>query len=808
MEYMRNTACFNPAPFPFRRRTAALAPWLSLSLIPAVVLAATPKEKRGSTSAEAPAAVKTVPAATVAASGISGAVESLANAAPASLPEVRVLGEALADPQSKPVSASFLSAELLRDFRVAEPQDIVRITPNASATDSGSRSFGDVYNMRGLTNTVFFGAPATTIYLDDVPFGETFTYAQRLSALNSVEVLRGPQPTLVGRNAYAGLINIQSRKPIDIYEGSLNYSYGSKDANAVDGWLMGPIVGEELGFRIGGQYDSRDGYLWNPILKDHVDDQEHWGVNGGLFWKPARGWEVSLTASYDDYNDGAPRLTSLDRNDFYEVNSNVRGEQKRQTDNEALRVSYEAEKWKFLSVTSRRNWDLDPYIADLDFLPSNLGYVNLRQDQQLWSQEFRFSSNDPNSDWQWNAGAYGSWSEIHGNGDRFLNFQQSQVNQFVNTFDQPIPTPYGIFMIPLTARSTATSLTDVNVIQNTTHEIREDALALFGGVDYSGLKPFTFHLGARLDYVERRLDRQKSTKGTADTDTTVTTSIDPVPGFPPFPSPAPTMLHTVTPVSERSPDLHFSDDWFHITPTAGIDWHVTDDSMVYAKTAFAFKPGGFSAYADDPQYVPFGDERTWATELGVKSQWMDGRLITNLAGFWNETRDYQVERSFTQVDYAVFNAERARSYGLEFESKFEICPQLDFLGSIGWTHARLTHYTDPVTGQNLDGVTPPFVPEMDATVSLDFHLAAGFFTQVSFTALGDTKFDDFNRSEFQQDAFGLLSASIGWRAKNWNIAAYATNLTEEEYYTNMNTDVRTGAPGAPREFGVRVGVTF
>lgn len=124
-----------------------------------------------------------------------------------------MLGEVLPDVQNQPVSANLLGSEDLESFRVVQPQDIVRITPNASATDSGSRSFGDVYQMRGLANTVFFGAPATTVYVDDVPFGETFTNAQRLAAMNSVEVLRGPQPTIVWRNTYAGLVNVRSRRP-------------------------------------------------------------------------------------------------------------------------------------------------------------------------------------------------------------------------------------------------------------------------------------------------------------------------------------------------------------------------------------------------------------------------------------------------------------------------------------------------------------------------------------------------------------------------------------------------------------------
>jgi len=102
-----------------------------------------------------------------------------------------------------------------------------------------------------LANTVFFGAPGTTIYVDDVPFGETFTYAQDLAPVNSIETYRGPQPTLVGRNAYGGLINIRSRRPTNEMEGALNYGYGSFQSQDADGWLMGPIIPDILGFRIG-----------------------------------------------------------------------------------------------------------------------------------------------------------------------------------------------------------------------------------------------------------------------------------------------------------------------------------------------------------------------------------------------------------------------------------------------------------------------------------------------------------------------------------------------------------------------------
>ena len=659
-------------------------------------------------------------------------------ATPVLLPDVLVLGEALPDPQSKPVSASFLSDKDVEKSRIQEPQDIARLTPNMNATDSGSNSFGDVYSTRGMANTVFFGAPATTVYVDDVPFGETFTYAQRLAALNSVEVLRGPQPGIVGRNTYAGLINIRSRRPGSTMEGEANATYGSFDHESFDLWTMGPI-NESLGFRFGGQYESRDGYLQNPLTGERVDDFERWGLNGGLFWKPAPGWDVSFTAAYDEFDGGAPRLVSLDRTGgFYSVTSDTRGQQHLTTDNQALRIAYENDSWKFLSVTSRRNWDLAPYKADLDFTALPLGSIELYQDQELWSQEFRFSNNDPHAVWDWTAGAYASTSEINGTGFRNANF-------------------------------------GVPVFTDTRHQLDEDMFALFGSVAYKAWKPVTLRAGVRADWVDRSIHQTHDVN------------------YGGFPFPRTT--------------VDMSDDWFHFTPSAGIDWQINDNVMAYAKTAYVFKPGGFSAYSDNPAYIPFDEEKSWSSEIGLKTTWLDGKATVNLAAFYNDIDGYQVERSFTQADYSVFNADHARTYGLELETKFSVSENLDLQASAGWTHARFTDYTDR-EGHNLDGNIPPFVPEFDAAIAADFHLQNGLFARLEYLVIGNTKFDDFNRPTFQQDTYGLLNASAGFRTDTWTATVFASNLTGEEYYTNMNTDIRTGAVGAPREFGVKVGMKF
>lgn len=720
--------------------------------------------------------------------------------------EPLVLDDLLPERVAGASGATFLPATGLDLLGVREPQDVVRYAPNQHATDSGSRSFGDVYSARGLTNTLFFGSPSTTIYVDDVPFGETFTYAQNFGPVKNIEVLRGPQPTRVGRSVYGGLINVTTERPGDSLQFSGNYRYGSFERHGFDAFVMGP-VGDRASFRFGGGYERHDGFLVNTLTGRTVDFQESLYFDGAVYAQIAPDWELGLIAGYNEQRDGAPRLTSLDRTTgFYTVSSDIDGEQFRSTNHQAVRLYHENERFKFLSVTAHRGFDLNPYTIDLDFTPRPLGFTSLSQSQEFWSQEFRFSDNDPDADWGWNAGVFGSTSRIRGAGLRGLFLQDSGRVNTVTNINQPIPFPP--FTLPLTVRSTTQLETDVDLEQLTLHTIDEEAFAIYGGTEFRGFDRLVLRGGARLDWVQRSIVRDKSQTGNATTLATTTSTIDPVPPFPPFPNPPDDVRTIVTPLDATQRRIALRDEWVHLTPTLGADFRVTDNSVLYTNTAYAFKPGGFTAYADDPRFVPFDEEKVWTVETGMRSDWLGGRLQTNLLGYYSSVRGYQVERSFTPVDFAVFNADRAEIFGVEFETSFAITPTLDFVGALGYTNARLTDYVDPVTGRDLSGVTAPFVPEFDAIAALDYHLENGFFARLELRALGNVSFDDFNRPDFEQRAYSLLNSMVGYRKDGWTAAIFGTNLGQTQYYTNMNPEVRTGAVGMPREFGVRVGMDF
>ena len=642
--------------------------------------------------------------------------------------------------QAWPLSASAVSGADLDTTNRDDQRELSAVIPNMAQTDSGLRSYGDVASMRGLTNTPFFGSPSVVQYVDDVPMGNVFSQTTQFHAVDRVEVFRGPQGWLFGRNPYGGVVNVISKAPTDLWEGSFGASYGSYESFVGDGYVMGPLIEDKLAIKLGGAYSKRNGFLYNPTLRTHPDDQQHASGSGTIYWRPARGWEVRLSAHFDEFDDGGPRLTPL-AGDPYVTTADVHGEARQRSNSQSLRVSYEGDRYKFLSVTARRDWELDPYYFDLDLGPFPGNDSIIVQDQELLSQEFRWSSVGE-GDWEWTVGAYASITDIAGNTTR--NFLA--------------PGPGGMFF-PIT------TLTD--------YSLDEENYAAFGQVSYDGIDRWGFHAGLRLEHYEKEMRRDA--------------------------------FGVMGPV----PRIEDRDSFFFVSPRLGIDFELDDTSLVYLSTGLTFKPGGFSAFVDDPSIAAYDEERSWTTELGWKKSWFDDTVRTNLAVFYNKIRDYQVERSLVATDYAVLNAERADSYGAEFELQAQITDSFSIEGSVGVVKTEFDRFTDPLTGADLSGNRAPFVPEIDASIAAVYRHSSGFFGRVEVVHQGETFFSDLNNSAFREPGYTLLNAAVGFESEEgFQFTIYGQNLTEEVFYQNISPDLQAGTVGAPMLVGVRCRYNF
>ena len=640
---------------------------------------------------------------------------------------------------SWPLSATAFSGDDLSMLNRINDRDLADLIPNFSKTDTGIVSFGDVTSIRGLTNTPFFGPPSFVQYVDGVPAGNTSTHISTFYGIDKVEVLRGAQSTMFGLNSYGGVMRIESRKPSDRLEASLKTTFAEYDSLSITGTLMGPLNDENtISYRLGVNHYERDGFLFNPFLGTSPDHKNQLSFNGSIFFNPNDNLEISVSASLDDFNDGAHRLTPLTGDPFI-VSSDVAGESKQESESFSLKINNRGDLIDFLSVTSSKNWELNPYVFDLDFSSNPGNRSSIVQSQDSITQEFQFSSKN-NDIWEWAVGGYYGDTKISGNTTR--------------GFIIPLPPEFGGGFSPVTT--------------TTDYKLDEKTHALFGQLTYNAIQDVGIHFGLRGDQYDKSIYR---------TAFGLSGPVDPI-------------------------DL--GTNYSFLSPRVGVDFELTDSSLLYANTGSSYKPGGYSAFVDDPEISNFAEEKSWTKEVGLKKRWLDDRIRSNIAIFHNDINDYQVERSLVATDYAVLNAEEAESYGAEIEFTAQLFTGLTLEGSLGKIKTELTKFRDPITGDNISGNKAPFVPELDASIAANYVHDSGIFARVELIHQGEVYYSDINRPTAMEDGFTVLNAAIGYRSESgYELSLFGTNINDELYYVQISPDLNAGSVGLPRMFGIK-----
>ena len=289
-------------------------------------------------------------------------------------------------------------------------RDVPARVPNFFTTDTGTNGYGDIMTIRGVGNTPFFSGPGVVYYVDGVPLGDVFSYSDSFVDVETVEVNRGPQGARYGRSAYAGAVNITTKRPENEWGGSMTVGGGSYNQFGTSGSLSGALIDDVLKFRFFGFHDERDGYISNNTLRKNTDDVSRSGGGGTIYWTPSDDWEISLSGSWETFDNGSTRIVPLGRFDL--VGSNVEGQMQGDTTTAALWIAYDGDDFRFSSVTARRTWEIDPFVQDLDLSAFPVIFSRLRQDQAQWSEELRFSSpTDSDSALEWSTGVYGAFAD-------------------------------------------------------------------------------------------------------------------------------------------------------------------------------------------------------------------------------------------------------------------------------------------------------------------------------------------------------------------------------------------------------------
>ncbi|MGD1852432.1 MAG: TonB-dependent receptor [Cyanophyceae cyanobacterium] len=668
---------------------------------------------------------------------------------------ITVTGEKFEDDiQEVAGSISVITAQEFKDSGIRSPQEIARLVPNFSFFASGPRSNNPIVNIRGLANDpALVGSPQSSvgIYIDDVPV-DIATSATALYDIERIEILRGPQGTLYGRNSQGGVINIITAPPDDSTRFSGLVNLGTDALREVQLAINTPLT-DNLFFSLGGSYFETDGFIRNTFLDEDAAERQDYGLRGQLRWIPSDEWDIRIGANYEKFDDGRSFVRDTDNENFSEVRDDFSGgffEADRNA--QFARVRYTGPDLVITSISGRREWDQESR-GDADFTSADIAIGFTDIDIVQYSQELRIQSPDDNGRWRWLVGG-------------FFEHEDSEVGGGVEFGEVGAMPDFGLFP---------------GATNTTTGSFTEDTYAIFAQSSYDVTEKLTLTAGLRFEYRNFSIDRRS--RFTFEGNSTATV-----------------------------PDYSLTSTESILLPKVAIEYRFQPNILAYGNISRGYKPGGFNTLSDSPDESEFESETTVNYEVGLKTSWLDNRLTANLALFKTDVSEYQVVGFVGELSnqiVTVLNATDADILGVELELRAKPTDRIDLIASFGYLNTEFQEFTDTFTGEDLSGNQLPSSPEYTYALAAQYRDPGGFFGRVELSGFGTYFFDQSNTSK--QDPFVLVNARIGYEFDNFALYAYTNNLFDKDYFasgSNGGDGSFLTTPGDGRVVGVQFRASF
>jgi iron complex outermembrane recepter protein len=647
--------------------------------------------------------------------------------------------------QDVPISITTLPRQTLEDAQINSLESVARNTPNFLILPTSSGTFTS-YSLRGLGNNNPVNRDSVGFFIDDVPYDFGAFLDFDLADLERVEVLRGSQSTLYGRNTQSGVVNIITRPPSNRPEVRTSASYGNYNSTNVQLSLSDAILPDQLSFRLAGNYKRRDGFFDNTFLNETVGDRASGTLRGQLLWTPSKDWNISFVGSYFGTNGDGDVYAPLTQKPFTTENDHV-GFNTLDSNAQALRIAYTQPGFQLTSITTRQS-STQASSADADFSSDDLFRVVSNTDIRIFSQELRVQSPSNTDRFRWLFGGY---------------YESRQFNDFGGL--QISDAGAAIFGLPTAGRDFDRA------------EIYQTTYALFGQVDYKPIDPLTLTVGLRYDASNGRLNRQPEF---------ITSTGETIPGA-------------------AFRDVETSDRVF--IPRFALQYQFSPNLTAYGSVTRGYKPSGLNYRTDSLTDLIFDQETSWNYEIGLKSSWLNDRLGLNLSGFIHKIDRYQVSVFDNNLlNNQIVNAD-VDITGLELELRATPVKGLDFTAGLGLTNAQFKDFINPSTGESLNGNKLPYVPSLTYNLAAQYRSENGVFGRVELLGVGTYFFDEAN--DLKQSPFALVNARLGYEGKNYGIYLFANNLFDKAYLTNViSFGQASGVYGDRRTYGIRANITF
>jgi iron complex outermembrane receptor protein len=662
-----------------------------------------------------------------------------------------------------PVSVTVISGESLHRQGLVSVREIARQTPGfSSSTFSESEP---IFAIRGANNT-FSQAGASKpvgIFLDGVYISRNGGSAFDLYDLDQVEVLRGPQGTLFGRNVTGGAVLLTTSKP-EFGRAHAKFDLGLGKFGAVEArGLVGGSLSEKVSGKLSSTLRTSDGYGEDRLTGLEQNDLDTLNLRGQLSFLLGDSGLLRLTADIsDDENNGRTLSTvSPSSADDGDIRTSEHGhEQVYKRDMLALSMhgNWTTSKGEFESITAYRETDsFEDFAfssAAFEFLPRFNPFFPFQQTAikiekpETFSQEFRLVSKQ-----------YDRFDYVVG----------------LYYFDEKIRRD------AITVRlggGTGDTIRDQSFDQN----VDTESFAAYADVHFKIGETVHLNLGGRFTDEEKKVQ------------------VD--------------FEDQVVPTSNFQSD-DFRESWSEFTPRLALTWRPQESLSLFASFTQGFTAGGFNTEEDTPEVIgtPFDPETLTAYEVGIKTGWLDNRLTLNAALFHQEYKDKQEGFLDPRFNFVIVNAAEATMEGAEVALTWALGDGFRLNAFYAYLDATYDDFFIERTAENRSGNFLPTSPETSLGLGFDYRTTVRGLGGLGFNA-SYTRQDDYftgseNRDTFLIESYGLLNAGVSFGPSDsiWRLTAWGKNLADEEYIL-IRSDFGVGGIGehfgAPREYGLRL----
>lgn len=731
------------------------------------------------------------------------ALQSQAQEAPdLRLEEVIVTAQKISENlQDVPISVSTISGYKLAAAGIENIEDLTSYLPNIHFTES---ALSTQLRIRGIGSGNSQGFEQSVgMYVDGIYYGRAQLFRTPMMDMARVELLRGPQSTLFGKNSVAGALNLTTAAPTEEWEGKLTASREfENEQDEINAVISGPLS-DSFRARIALRTYQEDGYFYNSYKEIDEPYTEESAARVTLDWTPTDSLSFIFKAeknefetqgraieiSRDERNSPTERtfrgtlsvlnLPTFDPDLDYVRQTNTYEVSDTEITNFTLTSNYDFNDYTLTFVTGKLAFDYDE-VCDCDFTSSDFIETNLSEDYDQFSQEIRITS-PLGERFEWIAGLF------------YQGYEQEYEDSTPFDLDNELPIPLSGGLLGPTA------FTFLNTGAAREFKQESTAYAMFGRVKWNISDQFNIVLGARQTWEEKTSSKRMYLYVPSNGMEINTDTVGAAAGNLGFLYDLVFSLESEA--FEDGHDLSGKRNESPFDPLIIAEYNFSDDVMTYASFTTGSKAGGFDPRSNNTDNYEFKNENAAAFEMGIKTTLADGRVELNAALYRTDYKDLQISQFDGAVGFNVGNAKETRVQGLELDGRWLISDGLTASYGLSWLDFE---YRDFKNGNCYQGQTPDgidsngdglvdtcdytgkrgvYTPDYTANLSLEYFTA--ITDNVNFIGFIDYQRVDSHNvhtnldPEGEIDAYGMLNMRIGVEGDYWAVGILGKNLLDE-----------------------------